>query len=306
MKKKQRGCKWGRPGTHDSWGFYRGCNTQWHRWAGPGSFPTPSHAWLRNLSMWCLRNTGQSVGNITNGRDPQTYCSDDLQIRPTRAVALTLMPESSASHRGRPFTQRVLENLHRDCWSGLVVAQVTWPHRREPQPNPLNIHELIAQRAYHSGFKKGASGKRIYTYSIQCNYKVSRTGHKVHSNYMNMILEVKQTTDAGCWLAFLMVILLAIHILNVFLFSPMSNQNSLILVMKEIGTEVPSRGLGFGFTDLACVASFMPMGSRTRYSMTASAWQEEQQNLLFNALETSTCHCQDDSACLCGWYTYWC
>ena len=59
------------------------------------------------------------------------------------------MPESSASHRGRPITQRVLDDLHRACWSGSVVAQVTWPHRREPQPNPLNIHELIAQRPYH-------------------------------------------------------------------------------------------------------------------------------------------------------------
>ena len=101
------------------------------------------------LLYWCCRSTGRLVGNITYGRDPQTYCSDDLQIRPTRAVALTLMPKSRASHRGRPFTQRVLEDLHRACWSGSVVAQVTWPHRREPQPNPLNIHELIAQRPYH-------------------------------------------------------------------------------------------------------------------------------------------------------------
>ena len=35
----------------------------------------------------CRRSTGRSVGNIINGRDPQTYCSDDLKIRPTRAVA---------------------------------------------------------------------------------------------------------------------------------------------------------------------------------------------------------------------------
>ena len=62
---------------------------------------------------------------------------------------LTLIPRSSASHRGRPITQRVLKDLHRACWSGSVVAQVTWPHRRETQPNPLNIHELIAQRPYH-------------------------------------------------------------------------------------------------------------------------------------------------------------
>ena len=89
------------------------------------------------------------MGNIINGRDPQTYCSDDLQIRPTWSVALTLMPWSSASHRGRPITQRVLKNKHRACWSGSVVAQVTWPHRREPQPNPLNIHELIALPLYH-------------------------------------------------------------------------------------------------------------------------------------------------------------
>ena len=117
----------------------------------------------------------------------------------------------------------------------------------------------------------------IQRYTVQCNYKVSRTPDKGHYYYMDMILEVKQAVDAGCWLAFLMVILLAIHILNVFLLSPMSNQNSLILVMKEIGMDAPTRGLGFGFTDLAFVASFIPMGSRTRYSMNGRVWKAKQQ-----------------------------
>ena len=120
------------------------------------------------------------------------------------------------------------------------------------------------------GFKVIMLGN-VQRHTVQCNYKVSRTPDKGHYNYMNMILEVKQAVDAGCWLAFLMVILLAIHILNVFLLSPMSNQNSLILVMKEIGMEVPPRGLGFGFTDLAFVASFIPMGSRAKYHLGSRA-----------------------------------
>ena len=107
----------------------------------------------------------------------------------------------------------------------------------------------------------------FHRHTVHCNYKVSRTTSKGNYEYMNMILEVKQASDAGCWLAFLMVILLIVHILNFFLLSPISSQNSLILVMKAIGMDAPSRGLGFGFTDLAFTASFVPMGSRTRYSL---------------------------------------
>ena len=145
-----------------------------------------------------------------------------------------------------------------------------------PPPSPVDklVQDLLQPHPTHDSgsFMCGFSVRQLgnmQRYTVQCNYKVSRTPDKGHYNYMNMILEVKQTTDAGCWLAFLMVILLAIHILNVFLLSPMSNQNSLILVMKDIGMEVPSRGLGFGFTDLAFVASFIPMGSRTKYSLSS-------------------------------------
>ena len=107
----------------------------------------------------------------------------------------------------------------------------------------------------------------VHPYTLHCIYKVSRTSDKGQYHYMDMILEVKQASDAACWLAFLMVILLIVHILNFFLLSPMSSQNSLILVMKAIGMDAPSRGLGFGFTDLVFVASFVPMGSRAKYSL---------------------------------------
>ena len=115
----------------------------------------------------------------------------------------------------------------------------------------------------------------VHGYQAQCHYEVSRTPDKGHYNYMNMILEVKQATEAGWWLTLLMATLLVIHILNFFLFSPMSNQSLLILVMKEIGIEVPSRGLGFGFTDLSFVASFIQIGSRTRYHLRSRMWDAD-------------------------------
>ena len=109
-------------------------------------------------------------------------------------------------------------------------------------------------------------------YSVQCNYDVSRTRNKGHYDYMNALLEVKQVVDAACWLNFIMVALLVVHILNFFFLSPKSHQKSLTLVMKQLGMNVPSRGLGFGFTDLAFVAAFLPLGSRTRYSVAYRVW----------------------------------
>ena len=135
-------------------------------------------------------------------------------------------------------------------------------------------HPTHDSRNFLCDFKIHRLGN-VHGYQAQCHYEVSRTPDKGHYNYKNMILEVKPATEAGWWLTLLMATLLVIHILNFFLFSPISNQSLLILVMKEIGIEVPSRGLGFGFTDLSFVASFIQIGSRTRYHLRSRMWDAD-------------------------------
>ena len=104
----------------------------------------------------------------------------------------------------------------------------------------------------------------------QCTYQVSKSPDKSHYDYLNMLLEVKQTMDAGFWLTCLLFLLLLVHIVNFFLFTPRSLQRSLVPLARHLGVKVTSYGLGFAFTDLAFVASFVPMGSRAAYMVGSS------------------------------------
>ena len=103
------------------------------------SYDKENRVWKHNSDTKCRRSTVQSVGNIINGRDPQTYCSDDLQIRPIKAVVLALMPGSSAFLSLRGYSK-----IHtRPDGADRLLHRSPDPTGENPSPTPWIFMSLL-------------------------------------------------------------------------------------------------------------------------------------------------------------------